>query len=126
MSPEYRKWPDVPDQYPNYLKSEIIGFIGEKELGNAIQQGFYFLRSGNENKEIKKVILCPGREGDISENQKKQALKENSDWYLVHGLKDCSKQKNNQPRREYYDAARRDIGRRNWRINASRNPIRGK
>ena len=37
MSPEYRKWPDVPDQSPDDLKSEIIDFIGEKELGNAIQ-----------------------------------------------------------------------------------------
>lgn len=126
MSPEYKKWLEVPDQHPDNLKSEIVNFMGEKELGNAIQQGFYFLRSGKEKKEIRKVVLCPGRESEINDNQKKQALKENSDWYLVHGLKDCSKQKNDQPQRKYHDVARRDIGRRNWRIKASRNPIRRK
>lgn len=90
MSPDLKKWPDVPGE----LKSEIEKFVGETALKNAIQQGFYFLRSGNGEKQIRKVILWPGEESEINDNQKKQALKENSDWYLVHGLRGCSKQHN--------------------------------
>jgi len=108
MSPEHKKWLDVPDKDPNDLKSEIIRFIGEEGLGNAIQQGFYFLRSGKEKKEIKKVILCPGGEPEINENQKKQALKEKSNWYLVHGLKCSSKKDKKQPKRGHNDFSRKE------------------
>ncbi|MFH1971342.1 MAG: hypothetical protein ABIJ05_03095 [Patescibacteria group bacterium] len=88
MSPEYRKWVDVPKD----LRDEIKDTIENSSLNKTyvIQTGFYFLLN-SQNKKITKIILCPGSEGEISENQKKNALKENSDWYLVHGIQDCSK-----------------------------------
>ena len=87
MSPECRKWVDVPKD----LRDEIKDTIENSSLNKTyvIQTGFYFLLNP-QNKKITKIVLCPGSDEEISENQKKNALKENSDWYLVHGIQDCS------------------------------------
>lgn len=106
MSPEYKKWSDIPDKFPDNLKSQIVNFLGEKR-DNAIQQGFYFLRSG-ENKKIKKVVLCSESEDEITINQKKEALKENSDWCLVRGLKGSSKHHFEPAKSLIIDAERRN------------------
>lgn len=104
MSPEYRNWNVVPDN----LKLEIKELVGEKKTRMLIQQGFYFLRSENKTGEIKKLISCFSNEGLITENQKKDALKENSEWNLVRGLINRSKQNNGQEHQGRMTKKRRD------------------
>ena len=84
MSPEYKKWLDVPSK--NGLKKEVQTSLENSNLSldSCVQEGFYFLLNGGK---VSKIILFSDADNLMTKSQQKDALKERSSWHKVDGLK---------------------------------------